>query len=115
MVKEIFRYQIWHLLFVIIFVAAIQIFVTYDSNAMSGALWGISTNKWFWIAIAVPILHQVYVWITWRLELFRNTFTSRYGVKKAFKLYRIGFALLFVSRLISIIFFLIQICCLRKP
>ena len=92
-VKEIFRYQIWHLLFVIIFIAAIQLFITYNGNAMNGTLWGISTKKWFWIAIGVPILHQVYVWIIWRLELYHN----------AFKLYKIGFAILFVSRLISII------------
>ena len=102
-VKEIFRYQIWHLLFVIIFIAAIQIFITDDSNTMNGTLWGVSTKKWFWIAIGVPILHQVYVWITWRLELYQSTFTSRYGVKNSFKYYKIGFVLLFVSRLISII------------
>ena len=101
--KEIFRYQIWHLLFLIIFVAAIQIFITDDVKVMSGTLWGISTKTWFWIAIAVPILHQLYVWIIWRLELHQNTFTSRYGIKKAFNLYKIGFAILFVSRLISII------------
>ncbi len=101
--KEIFRYQIWHLLFLIIFISAIIIFIANDANALSGTLWGISAKKWFWIAIAVPILHQIYVWIIWRLELYRNTFTSRYGVKKSFKLYKIGFAILFVSRLISII------------
>jgi len=102
-VKEIFRYQIWHLLFVIIFISAIQMFISSNDNVMSGALWGISTKKWFWIAIAVPILHQIYVWIIWRLELYQSTFTSRYGVKKSFKFYKIGFAILFVSRLISII------------
>jgi hypothetical protein len=102
-VREIFRFQNWHLLFLIIFISAMQIFITDDVNAMNGTLWGISTNTWFWIAIGVPILHQVYVWITWRLELYRNTFTSRYGVKRSFNLYKIGFAILFVSRLISII------------
>ncbi len=101
--KEIFRYQIWHLLFLIIFIAAIQIFITDDVKAMSGTLWGVSTKTWFWIAIGFPILHQIYVWIIWRLELYQSTFTSRYGVKKSFKLYKIGFAFLFVSRLISII------------
>ena len=101
--KEIFRYQIWHLLFLIIFISAIIIFIANDANALSGALWGVSSKKWFWIAIAVPIFHQVYVWLVWRLELYQNTFTSRYGVEKSFKLYKIGFAILFVSRLISII------------
>ncbi|MEA3392944.1 MAG: methyltransferase [Candidatus Marinimicrobia bacterium] len=102
--KEIFRYQFWHLLFVVISIAALQIFITQNKNIMNGILWGISTETWFWIAIAVPILHQIYVWIIWRLELYKNTFTSRYELSKAFKIYVIGFSLLFVSRLIFIIF-----------
>jgi hypothetical protein len=89
-------------LFLIIFIAAIQLFIPNGGNAMNGTLWGISTKKWFWIAIAVPIFHQVYVWIIWRLELYQKTFTSRYGVEKSFKLYKVGFAIFFVSRLISI-------------
>ena len=101
--KEIFRYQIWHLSFVIISIVLLQAFITKDAEAVSGTLWGVSTKKWFWIAIAVPILHQVYVWIIWRLELYKNTFTSSFGVKGAFKFYKIGFAILFASRLISII------------
>jgi len=41
--------------------------------------------------------------IIWRLELYNNTFTSRYGLQKAFKIYSVGFSLLFVCRLIFII------------
>ena len=55
------------------------------------------------MAIAIPIFHQVYVWIIWRLELYNNTFTSRYGLRRAFKIYTVGFSLLFVCRLIFII------------
>jgi len=70
---------------------------------MNGALWGISSRAWFWIAIAIPIIHQVYVWLIWRLELYQNTFTKRYGIKRSFKMYAVGFSILFVCRLISII------------
>jgi len=66
-------------------------------------LWGISTTAWLWTAIVIPIFHQVYVWIVWRLELYNNTFTSRYGVRRAFKIYSVGFSLFFVCRLIFII------------
>ena len=45
---------------------------------------------------------EVYVWLIWRIELHRRTFTSRYGVHKAFRAYAIGFTVLFVGRLISI-------------
>jgi len=102
-VKEVFRYQIWHLLCLVILIAVIQIFITYDGNLVNGALGGISTRTWFWIAISIPVLHQIYVWIIWRLELYHKMFTSRYGLSKAFKLFAAGFSLLFVCRLIFII------------
>lgn len=102
--KKIFRYQFWHLLFVVISIAVLQLFITRNGNIVNGDLWSIGTKIWFWLAIAVPIIHQIYVWMIWRLELYKNTLTSRYGMPKAFKIYKIGFSLLFVSRLIVIIF-----------
>jgi hypothetical protein len=103
MFKNIFRYQIWHLISLAILIVGAQIFVDIQSDKTMGMLWGISTGTWFWIAIAVPILHQVYVWLIWRIELYKNTFTSRYGVQRAFKIYSVGFSFLFISRLISTI------------
>ena len=103
MIKKIFGYQIWHLVSVIILIAVIQKFISINYDTTNGELWGISTKAWFWIAIAIPIFHQVYVWIIWRLELYNNTFTSRYGVQRAFKIYSVGFSLLIVCRLIFII------------
>jgi hypothetical protein len=100
---KIFRYQIWHLMSVIILITITQLFLTNNHELIRGTLWSISTKTWFWIAIAIPILHQVYVWLIWRFELFQNTFSSRFGVKKSFKLYTIGFSILFGSRLIFII------------
>lgn len=70
---------------------------------MNGLLWSIGTKTWFWIAVGAPILHQIYVWIIWRLELYKNMFTSHYGVLKAFKVYSIGFSILFASRMIFIV------------
>jgi len=103
MFKKIFRYQIWHLISVIIFIAIAKKYISMNLDATNGELWGINTKAWLWIAIAIPILHQVYVWIVWRLELYNHTFTSRYGVQRAFKIYSIGFSLLFICRLIFII------------
>ena len=102
--KAIFQYQQWHLLAVIVLVAVMGVIIVNNPNATSGSLWGIDTAVWFWLAIAVPIVHQVYVWLVWRFELYRQTFTSHFGVRKAFYLYSIGFSLLFVGRLIAIIF-----------
>jgi hypothetical protein len=103
MIKKIFSYQIWHLVSVVILIAAMQKLISINYDTTNGELWGISTKAWFWIAIAIPIFHQVYVWIIWRLELYNHTFTSGYGVQRAFKIYSVGFSLLFVSRLIFII------------
>lgn len=53
----------------------------------------------FWITIGVPIVHQVYVWLTWRIELKSGTIERTIG----FKGYLIFFFLLFVGRFISLI------------
>ncbi len=101
--KKVFRYQIWHLVSVIILITITKHFISNNYDIINGTLWGVNTQKWFWIAIAIPIIHQVYVWLIWRLELYKNTFSSHYGVKRAFRVYTIGFSILFISRLISII------------
>lgn len=102
--SKIFQYQGWHLLALVFLLVITATFVSSNADDMQGMLWGIGTLQWFWIAIAVPIVHQVYVWLIWRLELYQNTFSSRLGVSEAFQLYAAGFSILFVGRLIAIIF-----------
>lgn len=102
--RKVFKYQIWHLLLLIIFLISIYLVTANFPEILSGSLWGINTKIWFWFAIAVPIAHQVYVWLIWRLELYHRTFTKRFGLDLSFKVYTIGFSILFSSRLISILF-----------
>lgn len=52
----------------------------------------------FWVAIAVPIIHQIYVWLAWRLEL-RASWVSR---TVGFKGYLALFFTMFFSRFISL-------------
>lgn len=99
--KSILQHQIWHLVFLILAIPVIYILTDGDFN-YSVIFLGLNGSTWFWIAIAIPIIHQVYVLIIWRLELYHNTFTKRYGLTKAFYLYAVGFTILFVSRLIFI-------------
>jgi hypothetical protein len=101
--RELFRNQLWHGLSVVILVAIAQLFVIRSPGASRGSLWGVETTTWFWVAIAIPIIHQVYVWLVWRLELYANTFSSLLGVEKSFAIYSAGFSVLFVGRLIAII------------
>ena len=102
--RKIFEYQIWHLISLIAMIFAINSYVTSSSDMLSGRFWGINTTTWFWLAIAIPIIHQVYVWLIWRFELYQRTFTNRYGMQRAFKAYAVGFTLLFASRLIVVVF-----------
>jgi hypothetical protein len=101
--RKIFEYQIWHLILLIAMLLSIILYLTSSSDMSSGIFWGINTKTWFWLAIAIPIVHQVYVWLIWRFELYQRSFTKRYGLKRSFNVYAVGFSILFVSRLISII------------
>ncbi|NNE29843.1 MAG: hypothetical protein HKN16_09410 [Saprospiraceae bacterium] len=52
---------------------------------------------YFWLAISVPVLHQLYVWITWRLELQDSRVSKALG----FKGYFTFFFILLIARPIS--------------
>ena len=100
---NIFKFQIWHLISLIILLFTINIYVSGNSEVLKGSFLSVGTKYWLWLAIAVPIVHQVYVWLVWRFELYQRTFTQKFGVKRAFNIYATGFSLLFVCRLIAII------------
>lgn len=53
----------------------------------------------FWIAVAVPIVHQVFVWLAWRLEL-RSGATSR---TIGFTGYVASFFVLFGGRFVALV------------
>ncbi len=102
--QKIFEYQIWHLFSLILLILAIKLYISNSLNILDGSFWGISTSSWFWLAIAIPIIHQIYVWLVWRFELYLRVFSKQLGVKRAFKLYAAGFSVLFICRLVTIIF-----------
>jgi hypothetical protein len=52
----------------------------------------------FWTAVAFPVVHQIYVWLAWRLEL-RSSATSR---TIGFKGYVVLFFLLFGGRFVTL-------------
>ena len=101
---KILKYQLWHVLALLALLIVIKIIVTSNPEVLLGSFWNLSTRFWFWLAIAVPIIHQTYVLLIWRFELYQRTFSRRFGVKRAFNFYAAGFSFLFASRLIAIIF-----------
>ena len=63
---------------------------------------GVGTHVWFAISLAIPIVHQVYVWLAWRSELCFGAVTGRLG-SHAFMIYQIVFMVFFLARPVSLI------------
>ena len=104
-----FKHQIWHLGgIIVLFYISVQ-FVDLESNTNSflevGAL------GWFMIAMFIPIIHQVYVWICWRSELCWKLISNTIG----FKGYVILFFILIISRLSAIVLCFVDYGSLYKP
>lgn len=53
----------------------------------------------FWCAVAIPVIHQIYVWLAWRLEIQSAATSKTIG----FRRYVIIFFILFISRFIFLI------------
>ncbi|MGI9546025.1 MAG: methyltransferase [Flavobacteriaceae bacterium] len=99
---KVFQQQLWHFLILIALLAAVCYCVEMDDTLLRGELWGISTGTWLVISLLAPILHQIYVLIFWRLELHYKTVTLNLGTH-AFRLFKLGFAILILARPVSII------------
>jgi len=53
----------------------------------------------FWLAVAIPVVHQVFVAVIWRIELVYRSVSMRNGFEK----YLFVFFVLFVSRFITLV------------
>ncbi len=107
-IQKIFKYQIWHLFSLVILILAATLYLSNKPAILDGVLWGVNTTTWFYLAMATPIIHQIYVWLVWRFELHLRAFSNKLGTKQAFNIYAIGFSFLFISRLITILFLAIS-------
>ena len=99
--KRIFEGQALHLIGLAILFVGIYAFSRAD-GFYDGSLWGISTCTWFFLLIADTVVHQVYVWFCWRVELHRGSLTKWFG-KRAFAVYAVGFAVMIILRPLLII------------
>jgi len=101
--NHIFKDQFWH--FVLLGIVASALYYAFFSieSLYAGELFDWSTSFWFVLALLAPILHQIYVLVCWRIELHSSRISNYFG-SQGFTYFRIGFQLLFASRLITIIF-----------
>ena len=95
-----FEKQGWHVLSLVVLLTGVVALA--HGDVLTGSLWGISTQTWLWIAIAVPVIHQILVWLFWRLELYHGLITRWFG-DNGFPFYKVIFTIFFVARPISLI------------
>jgi hypothetical protein len=95
-----FEKQGWHFFFLALLLVGIALLARGD--VLAGQLLGINTQVWLWIAIAVPVAHQVTVWLLWRGQLNHGWMTSWFG-EYGFPVYKVLFTVLFVARPVSLI------------
>lgn len=99
--KRLFEKQILNLLCLAVLLTAAAYFSA-QPEFFAGGLWNVSTRTWFWLSIGAAILHQLYVWFTWRAELHFRLLTRWIG-RRAFPVYTAGFLLLLALRFLTIL------------
>ena len=104
-----FKHQIWHIGgTIVLFFIGTQI-VDLDNN--TSTFLGISALSWFMIAMTIPLVHQVYIWLCWRSELCWKSISNSIG----FKGYLIIFFILIISRFSAVILCFVDYSSLYKP
>ena len=96
---KILEKQGYHLLSILVLAGGVWLVARGD--VLEGAWLGLSTRNWLFLSILFPILHQIYVVICWRSELYYNWLSKVLG-DRAFTVWAIGFMVLFLARPITI-------------
>ena len=96
--KRIFEGQWLHLALLAPLVAGLAVAGTAE-GMRAGTYQGIATPTWYWSAITLPIMHQVYVWFCWRMQLHGGLPTKVLG-QRAFPAYAFGFAIIGIARVV---------------
>jgi hypothetical protein len=97
---KILEKQGYHLFFLVILISGIKILA--PDSVLEGSFLGISTHSWFWASIYIPVIHQIYVLIFWRGELYYQLLTRWFG-RYDFLIWSIGFLALLLARPIAIL------------
>jgi protein-S-isoprenylcysteine O-methyltransferase Ste14 len=100
--KNIASGQVWHLILLALLLLLLANITGKDPEYFEGSLWNIGSKSWFLLAVLVPIAHQMYVLICWRLELYGKRLTHWFG-DRAFSLYKKLFTLLILGRPVTLI------------
>ena len=96
------KYQGLHILFLLVLLLAVLYVSTSVPEVLSGRLWGYPTSYWMILALLIPVLHQVFVVVCWRLELFGKKLTANFG-DRAFTIYKRWFTVLILARPVTLV------------
>ena len=91
-----FKGQLLHLLLLVVLLVVVGLLVKF-LPLQNGQYLGISTQTWFIVALAVPIIHQIYVWLVWRSDLCFGAVSGKLG-PIGFLIYQAIFVVLLLSR-----------------
>ena len=95
--SRLFERQGYHVLGIVLLIAAAWALLRVDTMR-AGRFAGLSSADWVALAVAVPVIHQLYVAVIWRLQLeFGNARNGERSV--SFRAYTVGFFVLFVARM----------------
>lgn len=97
---KIFEKQLLHYALLIPLLGG-MFYVVQFGGFLSGGFWGLSTQTWLTFGTALAILHQVYVWFCWRIQLHYSFITRVFG-ERAFTYYAIGFSILAIARVLLV-------------
>ena len=95
-VRDIFTGQTAHA-FLLFTLGVAVVFAARLPGFYAGSCAGLDTQVWFWLVIANAVVHQLYVWICWRTELYAQGLTRFFGAA-AFVLYATIFTILILAR-----------------
>ena len=82
--------QLFHLVCVVILLAVVWVAWAYLDQPFPTS---------FWTAAAFPVVHQVFVWLAWRLEIQHAATSKTIGIRT----YIVAFFILFAGRFVSLI------------
>ena len=91
----------WLHAFVLALLIAVLALARDLDGIQAGMLWRINTPEWFWLTVALAIVHQVYVWFCWRIQLHGYWLTRILG-NLGFPVYAVGFSILGISRAVAV-------------
>jgi protein-S-isoprenylcysteine O-methyltransferase Ste14 len=75
---------------------------TRSETLRAGEWGGWQTTTWIAAGLALPILHQAWVWLWWRTQYFLGIPERLFGLRPAFRIYGTGFALLAFVRIFTV-------------